>query len=115
MKKNLAILSFLVVCVATLPLIAYAQSTGLFDNPLESDSLLELFAKILRAIVRIAAIALVFAFVWVGFQFAAAQGNTESLSKARNALLWTVIGAAIILGAEGIAAVIGSTAATLAP
>ncbi len=88
---------------------------GLFDNPLESDSLLELFGKIVQTVVRIAAVLLIFAFVWVGFQFAAAQGNTEKLSKARMALLWTVVGAAIILGAEGIAMVIGATAATLAP
>lgn len=115
MKKFLPFLVFVGFFVLTVPFLVQAQSTGLFDNPLKSQSLLELFGKILQAIVRIAALALVFAFVWVGFQFAAAQGNTEKLSKARSALLWTVIGAAIILGAEGIATVIGSTAATLAP
>lgn len=91
------------------------EARGLFDNPLQSGSLIELFGKILQAVVRIAAVLLIFAFVWVGFQFAAAQGNTEKLSKARMALLWTVVGAAIILGAEGIAMIIGATAATLAP
>lgn len=91
------------------------EAGGLFDNPLKAKSLTELLMSVLQGVVRIAGVFLVLAFVYVGFQFAVAQGNTEKLTKAREALLWTVVGAAILLGAEGIAVVIGSTASSLAP
>lgn len=88
---------------------------GLFDNPLKSQDLIQLFMNVLRMVVQVAGVILVFAYVWVGFLFAAAQGNSEQLSKARNALLWTAVGTAVILGAEGIALLVGSTVASLAP
>jgi len=91
------------------------NGSNLFDNPLNADSLPELLMTVLRGIVRVLALLLVPAFVYVGFKFAAARGNTEELSKARAALMWTVIGAAILLGAEGIAGVIEATARSLAP
>lgn len=91
------------------------EAVGLFDNPLQAESLAELLMTVFRGVVRVMTILLVPAFVFVGFQFAAAQGKPESISKARMNLMWTVIGAAILLGAEGIAAVIDATARSLAP
>jgi hypothetical protein len=52
--------------------------------------------------------------VYVGFQFVAAQGNEEKLRTARNALIWTIIGGAVLLGAEVIMRVIQATANSLA-
>jgi hypothetical protein len=97
--------------------IAYAADTanGILNNPIESDSLIELLTTFVRGVVRIAAIFLVLAFVWVGFKFTAAQGNTEKLSEARMLFLWTVVGAAILLGAELIAGVVASTVQTISP
>jgi hypothetical protein len=101
--------------VCRTPQQAADAKPGVFDNPLEADSLMELLLTVIRGIVRIASIFLVLAFVFIGFQFAAAQGKPEAISKARNMLLWTAIGAAILLGAEGIAAIIDATARSLAP
>src|SRR3989344_277553 len=58
-------------------------------------------------------IILILMFVWVGFLFVAARGSEEKLRTARTAFFWTVIGGLILLGAEGIARVIQSTADTL--
>lgn len=41
--------------------------------------------------------------VFVGFKFVTAQGNETKISEAKNMLLWTVIGALILLGAKAIA------------
>lgn len=90
------------------------SDVGVFDNPLKATSITELLMSVLRAVVRIVGVLLVLAFVFIGFQFVAAQGNTEALSKARQNLMWTAIGAAILLGAEGIALVIEATARSLA-
>lgn len=85
------------------------QSGGGLINPLKVDSIEKLLALILAAVVQIGSILLVLALVYVGFLFVAAQGNTEQLKKAREALVWTVIGGIVLLGAQAIALVIQST------
>ena len=82
-------------------------------NPLKADSLEDLLSLVLKAAVRIGTIILILMFVWVGFLFVAARGSEEKLRTARTAFFWTVIGGLILLGAEGIARVIQSTADTL--
>ena len=47
--------------------------------------------------------------VYCGFLFVVAQGNDEKLRDARTALLWTVIGALILLGAAALQSVITAT------
>jgi hypothetical protein len=42
-----------------------------------------------------------------------ARGNPEKVGKARNALLWTVIGGLLLLGASALATVITSTISNL--
>lgn len=86
--------------------------TGLV-NPLNTNSLPELLHAILKGVVEIGAIFLTFMIVYVGFLFVAARGNSEKLSSARTALVWTIIGGLILLGAEAISLVIQNTVATL--
>jgi len=79
-------------------------------NPLNNiDSLEGLVEKIIDAVVQIGAIILVLAIIYVGFKFVAAQGNEEKIKEARAALVWTVIGGLILLGAEAISLVISET------
>lgn len=85
-------------------------SQGGLTNPLNSiDSLPQLLEVVLKAIVQIGTIILTLALVYVGFLFVVAQGNEEKITNAKNALLWTIIGGLILLGASAIGAVIGST------
>ena len=49
------------------------------------------------------------AIIYSGFLFVKAQGNPEQLTKAKSTLLYTLIGAALLLGAFVIAQAIGST------
>lgn len=78
-------------------------------NPLQVDSLEELFGKILDAIITIGTMVLVLMIVFVGFKFVVARGNPEEISAARSALMWTVIGGLILLGAKAIQMVITET------
>lgn len=87
---------------------------GGLENPLKDiDSLEDLLNAILEAVVRLGSIILVIMIVYVGFKFVVAQGNEEKLQDARNALVWTVIGGLILLGATAISAVIQETAGSL--
>lgn len=89
------------------------QSSGAIptlQNPLHNiNSFDDLLSAILAGVVRIGAVLLVLMLVYVGFLFVVAQGNPEKVSQARSALIWTVIGGLILLGAEAIHQVIQST------
>ncbi|MFH1170098.1 MAG: hypothetical protein V1704_00860 [Candidatus Vogelbacteria bacterium] len=79
------------------------------ENPLTSDSILILLTKLLE-IVRDVGIPVIAIFiVYSGFLFVKAQGNDSKLSEAKATLMWTVIGAAIVLGATVISEVIQAT------
>jgi len=49
------------------------------------------------------------AIIYTGFLFVEAQGSPEKITKAKKALTYTIIGAAILLGAFVIADAIGKT------
>ena len=83
------------------------------ENPLNVSSLPELLTAILNGVVEIGAILLTVMIVYVGFLFVAAQGNEEKIRSARSALVWTVIGGLILLGASAISAVIQATVGSI--
>lgn len=69
------------------------------------DFIKKLIEVVLVVGVPIAALAI----IYTGFLFVQAQGNSEKLTKAKNALLYTLIGTALLLGAFVIANAIGKT------
>jgi hypothetical protein len=63
----------------------------------------------LDAVVYLGSIFLTLAIIYVGFLFVMARGNEEKIRGARSALVWTVIGGLILLGAKAIGLVISAT------
>jgi hypothetical protein len=53
------------------------------------------------------------AIVYVGFKFVMAQGSSDKINEAKEAFLWVVIGAAIVLGAIVIRTIIMGTVESL--
>lgn len=79
-------------------------------NPLQGGASLESFLNsILAFVVRIGTIVVILMLVYVGFLFVAARGEPEKISAARTALLWTIVGALILLGAQAISLGIQAT------
>ena len=122
----IALTSIVLVISGTLPLLASAQSTtgtntsgtlsttgtntsGGLLNPLGTTDLEALVLKILAFIIRIGAIVVVFMLVYVGFLFVTARGEPAKLTMAKTALLWTIVGALILLGSQAIALGIQAT------
>ncbi len=82
------------------------------ENPLGNNgpSNLEGFiAKILDVIILIAIPIVTFFIIYSGLLFVMAAGNSEKLSKAKTTLMYTLIGAALLLGAKVLALAIEST------
>jgi len=83
-------------------------------NPLSGVCSLSDFLKaILAGVVQIGTIILIMMLVYVGFLFVAARGNSEKLQSAKSALVWSVIGGLILLGATAIQLVIEGTVNSL--
>ncbi len=81
------------------------------ENPFKGgNTLMELVTTILNNVVMpIAAVAVVIFIIWAGFTFLQAQGKPAEIDKAKQRLLWSLIGAGVLLGAAGISAVVQST------
>lgn len=83
-----------------------AQSNGsgaTLINPLGSGgpSDLTTFVKdILQIVIELGAIVVVFFIIFAGFKYVTAGGDEKKIKDAHSILLWTVVGAAIILGAQ---------------
>lgn len=81
------------------------------NNPL-GDKITDI-PSFIEAIINIVLVVgipiVVLAIIYTGFLFVQAQGNSEKLTKAKNALMYTLIGGALLLGAFVIANAIGKT------
>ncbi len=83
-------------------------------NPLQSGSSLESFlGSILDFVIRIGSVVVILMMVFVGFKFVTAQGNESKVTEAKGMLLWTVIGALVLLGAKAIQVAITATVQSL--
>ena len=104
---------FLLV-VMSAALSAYAAEGG-FGNPLKDpySTIPGFIEGALRVLVLIALPVLTLFFVYSGFKFIAAQGNSQKLSDAKMNFVYVVIGALLILGAWVIATLIGGTVSQL--
>ena len=112
--KNIFWKITLVLTAIILPAISLADLGGvgggpLIENPLKFNSIAELINAVLELIVNLGTPLLILAFVYVGFLFVLARGNDSELTNAKRAFFWTVIGAALVLGAFVISAVIQNT------
>ncbi|MBP6925798.1 MAG: hypothetical protein KBC22_01925 [Candidatus Pacebacteria bacterium] len=83
----------------------------MLENPLAGniDSIPALVKSLLNIVLIIGTPLVALAIIFAGFMLVAAQGNPEKLQKARQALLWAIVGGAVLLGAYVIAQAIGGT------
>jgi len=77
------------------------------------DCLSAFLLNILDFVIYLGSIVVIFMLVYVGFRFVVAQGSDTKISEARTMLLWTVIGALILLGAKAIALGVQATVSAL--
>lgn len=83
-------------------------------NPLQSGASLESFLiSILNFVIRIGTVVVILMLVYVGYLFVVARGNPGEIETAKKALLWTLIGALILLGSKAIAIGIEQTVQAL--
>ena len=96
--------------------IVFAQGTfespspqNELKNPLQFNTISGFLDAMLGALVIIATPIVVLMLVYSGFLFVSAQGNPEKLATAQKAIMWTIIGAVVVLGASVLASAIEGT------
>lgn len=117
--RYFAIVAFLLLALAPATL-AQTQTSGAGNNQTQTNGagdsgitlvnplgagtdLTTLLGEVLDFVVNIGAIVVILMIVFVGYKFVVARGNPAKITEARQALLWTVVGALILLGAKAIA------------
>ena len=85
------------------------------DNPLgETKTLPAFLIKALDGAILLLTPVVVIMLLYTGFLFVVARGNSEKLTAAKQALMYALIGAAIVLGAKGLALVMQSAISCIA-
>ena len=119
-KKTFAHIIFLIIFVSmvALPVISLAQDVDgdlsggatTITNPLKNVNTINgLIKKILIGVIKIGIPIIALALVYSGFLFVSAVGKPDKLKEAKDAFLYTLIGAAILLGSWAIAQLISET------
>jgi len=122
MVKFIKIFWSTLISFFAVPLISLADlgtgatgcDAGKICNPLNSTSSIPgLIQKVLEDALKIGIPIVALAIIYCGFLFVFARGKSEELTKAKTALLYTLIGAAILLGSWAIAKIISNTVLSL--
>ncbi|MBI2038704.1 MAG: TrbC/VirB2 family protein [Candidatus Niyogibacteria bacterium] len=92
--------------------LALAQSVTL-DNPLKFNTFSAIIQEIAKIVTMVGLPVIALFIVYAGFLYVTARGNETKVKKAHDTLLWTVVGAAIIVGAYAIATAIEKFAQSL--
>ncbi len=133
MKKNFWKLIFIICLIIVVPNVSFANShtsspptgttpseptgttpsdpcAGKICNPIPKvKNLPDLIRILLEGALKLGIPIIALAVIYAGFLFVAARGNEEKLTTAKQTLLYTLIGAAILLGSWAIAQLISET------
>ncbi len=85
------------------------EITSGIKNPIKADNLQDFIQSFIKGVLVIGIPILVLFIIYAGFLYVKAQGNPGELEVAHRTLLYTIIGAALLLGAFVIAnAIVGT-------
>ncbi len=102
----------IILTAYTFLLPAFSLAQGVITNPLGTSgpkTIPEFIKILLEGALQVGIPVIALAVIYCGFLFVKARGNSEELTKAKDALLYTLIGAAILLGSWAIAEMISAT------
>ena len=80
--------------------VVYAEN---IPNPLGVSSFAELVANLANAVTKIAIPFVVVFLIYAGMLFVTARGDVKQLETAKKTFYWTIVGAAVVVGASALA------------
>lgn len=109
-KINTSLFSLLLF---VFPTSVSAQETDKVSNPLEADNIGQFLLDVVDVITTLAVPVIAVMIIYAGFLFVTAGGDETQIEDAKSTALYVAIGAAIILGADLIIAVLENTASSI--
>ena len=82
------------------------------QNPLKSNDVKKILVDIMNLVALVGSVVVVFFIIYSGFKFVVAKGNEKEVTDAKNMFFATIVGGAILLGADVIANVVIKTVET---
>lgn len=114
MKRALSIsAAFALTFFPMIALAACQTGSGGLENPTQFCDLNEFLAGVLHAVVLIAFPIIVLFLVYIGWLFVYYGNQPDKLKDAKSGLLYAVIGALLVLGAEALSRAIGATVSAI--
>ncbi len=86
-----------------------SEGVTTITNPIGVDNLNDFIKKLLEGLIKIGIPIIAIAIIYSGFLFVTAQGKPQAIEQAKRAFLYTLIGAAILLGSWALAQLISDT------
>jgi len=111
--KNRFLILLFVVFLLFLPILSFAVEVENIKNPLQTSNINTFIKSTLEGVIRIGVPLIALAIIYCGFLFVVARGNPEKIESAKSALLYTLIGSALLLGSWAIAQLISDTVLSL--
>ena len=102
-----------IISIISLPIFSFAEEAGKIINPLNESTIDGLIKTVLEGALKIGIPIIALAIIYCGFLFVEARGNPEKIGKAKESLMYTLVGAGILLGAWAIALLIKNTVLAL--
>lgn len=115
------------VALALAPSVLFANANGVvggigtggssvaIQNPVTYSTFSGFMEAILDIVVKIGAPIAIVMVIYSGMLFVLAKGNEEKLTEAKRALLWSLVGTVVLLGAAIIANAIDATIQQITP
>jgi len=85
---------------------AEAAFNLVYDNPLKANNIVELIDGIATWLLRIGGALATVVILWAAFMYLTSGGSEERTTQAKKALLWAVVGIAILAVGKGITGII---------
>jgi hypothetical protein len=124
-RKIILVSSFVLIFILFSSFLVLAQDNGaspgttttnkieVLNNPIKSKTIQEFVKNVLQNIVKLGIPLIALAIIYSGFLFVSAVGNPGKIEEAKTAFINALIGAALLLGAWGIAEIVVETVKAL--
>lgn len=108
-SKLILLLYIFLLPISTLQAVVTCDPKVKICNQIDQNDLNTFIKTLLEGILKIGIPILALAIIFCGFMFVEARGKPEKITKAKDALFYTLIGGAILLGAWALSILISET------
>lgn len=101
-KLNRTLIKITILLLLFVPPVAIAQSPVIIEPALQDQNIEQVIARIVDIIFQFGLLLAPLLMIWGVFLAVTASGNADQVSRAKNVIIWTLVGLVILLLSKGI-------------